>query len=35
MTEIDRWAAFAEALRILGENDRGDYTIPTQGLYPF
>src|SRR5579862_8842086 len=35
MTEIDRRATLDEALRILRENDRGGYTIPTRGLYPF
>ncbi len=28
-------ALFAEAERILRDNDRGAYTIPTRGLYPF
>ena len=35
MTELDRRTALDEALRILKENDRGGYTIPTSGLYPF
>ena len=35
MTELDLRTALDEALRILKENDRGGYTIPTRGLYPF
>jgi hypothetical protein len=35
MTPIDRQAAFERAARILAENDRGAYTVPTKGLYPF
>lgn len=35
MTAIDRRAAFEQAAAILAENDRGDYTVPTKGLYPF
>ncbi|WP_292480539.1 hypothetical protein [Mesorhizobium sp.] len=25
----------ARAVEVLRENDHGDYTIPTKGLYPF
>jgi len=28
-------AMIAEAQRILRQNDRGSYTVPTHGLYPF
>src|ERR1700757_268285 len=31
----DLEALRAEAIRILEKNDRGGYTIPTEGLYPF
>lgn len=35
-TKIEDVAALrVEAVRILRENDRGGYTIPTDGLYPF
>ena len=32
---MDREAMLAEAQRILNINDKGHYTVPTQGLYPF
>ncbi|SON56787.1 Glucosidase YgjK precursor [Hartmannibacter diazotrophicus] len=35
MTRIDRSAAFERARSVMLENDRGSYTIPTKGLYPF
>ena len=28
-------SAFARAVAVLQENDRGSYTVPTKGLYPF
>ena len=33
--DADRRALFDEAARILAGNDRGAYTVPTDGLYPF
>lgn len=35
MTENKRQAIFDEAAEILKINDRGTYTVPTHGLYPF
>lgn len=35
MTEQKRQAIFDEAAKILKINDRGTYTVPTHGLYPF
>jgi hypothetical protein len=35
MGDMDDAALFAHARAILEENDRGDYTVPTKGLYPF
>ena len=35
MTHFDKPAVFARAAAILRDNDRGAYTIPTKGLYPF
>ncbi|MBP0581602.1 hypothetical protein J8I29_19905 [Labrys sp. LIt4] len=35
MSRLDRAAAFERAAAVLRENDRGAYTIPTKGLYPF
>ncbi len=35
MTAFNRQAAFDQAAAILEENDRGGYTVPTHGLYPF
>jgi hypothetical protein len=35
MTEIDPAPLDAEARRILELNDRGGYTVPTAGLYPY
>lgn len=35
MTEIDANAAFERAAAVMRGNDRGTYTIPTKGLYPF
>lgn len=35
MTTIDKKAVFAHAAEVLAENDRGHYTVPTKGLYPF
>lgn len=35
MTTIDKKAIFAHAAEVLRENDRGTYTVPTKGLYPF
>ena len=35
MSRLDRAAAFKRAAAVLRENDRGAYTIPTKGLYPF
>lgn len=32
---MDRKAMQAEAADVLAENDRGTYTVPTKGLYPF
>jgi hypothetical protein len=33
---IDPFAELRDrAVEILRENDRGDYTVPTKGLYPF
>jgi glycogen debranching enzyme len=32
---LDRKAAFEQAAAVLRRNDRGSYTIPTRGLYPF
>ncbi|HWT30267.1 MAG TPA: trehalase family glycosidase [Propylenella sp.] len=32
---LDRKAAFEQAAAVLRRNDRGGYTIPTRGLYPF
>lgn len=31
----DRSTMLSDAAAILAENDRGSYTVPTQGLYPF
>ena len=35
MAHFDKPAVFARAADILRDNDRGAYTIPTKGLYPF
>ena len=35
MAQLDRKAAFEQAAAVLRRNDRGSYTIPTRGLYPF
>ncbi|MEZ5835370.1 MAG: hypothetical protein R3D03_06555 [Geminicoccaceae bacterium] len=35
MTGSDDAALFGRAAAVLRENDRGDYTVPTRGLYPF
>lgn len=35
MTDFDASALDAEARRILRLNDRGGYTVPTDGLYPY
>jgi hypothetical protein len=35
MNATDRAALIDDAKAILQENDRGDYTVPTHGLYPF
>lgn len=35
MSRLDRAAAFERAAAVLRENDRGAYTVPTKGLYPF
>ncbi len=35
MTEIDTSALFAQAAGVLQDNDRGTYSVPTKGLYPF
>ncbi len=32
---MDREALFGQAVEVLRENDRGAYTVPTKGLYPF
>ena len=31
----DKTELIARAIEILRENDRGHYTVPTKGLYPF
>lgn len=35
MTAIDKNHIFSHAVSVLKENDRGSYTVPTKGLYPF
>jgi hypothetical protein len=35
MTRAAQSAMFDQAVEILRENDRGSYTVPTKGLYPF
>jgi hypothetical protein len=35
MTVLDKPKVFAHAVEVLKENDRGTYTVPTKGLYPF
>ncbi len=35
MTVIDKNEIFSHAVSVLKENDRGTYTVPTKGLYPF
>lgn len=35
MTMLDKAAIFDHAAEVLRENDRGTYTVPTKGLYPF
>jgi glycogen debranching enzyme len=35
VTQIDANAAFERAVAVMRGNDRGRYTIPTKGLYPF
>ncbi len=35
MVPLDRKTAFEQAAAVLRQNDRGSYTIPTRGLYPF
>ena len=35
MSKLDDKTLFDQAVAILGENDRGNYTVPTKGLYPF
>lgn len=35
MSAIDKTAIFEHAAEVLRENDRGTYTVPTKGLYPF
>ncbi len=35
MTPLDKATLFSHAAEILRENDRGTYTVPTKGLYPF
>ncbi|MBX2882066.1 MAG: hypothetical protein KTR32_19105 [Granulosicoccus sp.] len=35
MTDLNRQEIFDEAAQILKINDRGHYTVPTHGLYPF
>lgn len=35
MSLIEKPEVIARALEVLRENDQGDYTIPTKGLYPF
>ena len=32
---MDKKALFEQAAEVLRENDRGTYTVPTKGLYPF
>jgi hypothetical protein len=35
MTVLDKPRVRAHAVEVLKENDRGTYTVPTKGLYPF
>lgn len=35
MTTLDKSSTFDHAVEVLKENDRGSYTVPTKGLYPF
>jgi len=35
MPDLDKQQVFALAVEVLKENDRGTYTVPTKGLYPF
>ena len=35
MSDLDAAPLDAEAVRILRLNDRGGYTVPTDGLYPY
>jgi hypothetical protein len=35
MTILDKSRVFDHAVEVLKENDRGNYTVPTKGLYPF
>lgn len=35
MTLADNTAIFEQAVAVLRANDRGSYTVPTEGLYPF
>lgn len=35
MPTIDRSETYDHAVSVLRENDRGTYTVPTKGLYPF
>ncbi|KKB11595.1 hypothetical protein VE25_11915 [Devosia geojensis] len=35
MTTLDKSRVFDHAVEVLKENDRGSYTVPTKGLYPF
>jgi len=35
MTTLDKSRVFDHAVEVLKENDRGGYTVPTKGLYPF
>ncbi|AKR55417.1 hypothetical protein XM25_06275 [Devosia sp. H5989] len=35
MTSLDPAKVYDHALEVLKENDRGTYTVPTKGLYPF
>lgn len=35
MPTTDSSANYARAMEVLKENDRGTYTVPTKGLYPF
>lgn len=35
MASLDTARIYGHALEILKENDRGSYTVPTKGLYPF